>query len=146
MSTPRSTPRGPADRTAEIAERAWQNTVASAILIPAIQLIFLELAEATHSLNGATLGTDPVTILYTGIVVLGLIPIFSTIVATAIAYIGAGWPGVILYYIVSVGASMMLGAQLTGVLIFLTGIILFLLVTTIKSKRKRSRRTHPPMR
>lgn len=146
MSTPRSTPRGPADRTAEIAGRAWQGTVASAILIPAFQLILLEIAEATHSMNDTTLGTDPQMILYTGIVVLGVLPILTTIIATAIAYAGGGLLGVGLYYIISIGASMMLGANLTGALIFITGVVLFLIVATIKSRRNRKRRTRRTIR
>lgn len=146
MSTPRSTPRGPADTTADIAERAWQGTVASAVLVPALQLILLKIAEATHSINDVALGADPQTILYTGIVVLGLLPIFSTIVATAIAYAGGGWLGVILYYVVSMGASMMFGAELTGALIFITGIMLFLIVATINSRENRNKRTRRPIR
>lgn len=146
MSTPRSTPRGPVDTTVEITERAWQGTVASAILIPVFQLILLELAGATHSMNNAALGSEPQTIIYTGIFVLGILPIVSTIVATAIAYIGGGLPGVVLYYIISIGASMMLGAVVTGVLVFVTGAALFLIVATIKSRRNRNRRTHPPIR
>lgn len=146
MSTPRIPPGGPADTTAEIVERAWQGTVASAILIPIFQLILLELAGATHSINNATLGSNPQAIIYTGIFVLGLLPIVSTVVATVIAYIGGGLPGVILYYIISIGASMMIGAALTGALIFMTGTVLFLVVATIKSRRGRNRRTHLPIR
>ena len=146
MSTPRSTPRGSADTTTEIVERAWQGTVASAILIPAFQLMLLEIAGATHSMNAITVGADSLTIIYTGVVVLGLLPIFSTIAATAISYIGGGLPGVVLYYVISIGTSMMLGAALTGALIFVTGTALLLIVTTIKSRQNQNRRTHPPLR
>jgi len=145
MSTPRSTPRGPAGTTAEIAERAWRGTVASAIFIPVLQLILLELAGATYSMNNAALSSEPQSIIYTAIFVLGLLPIVSTIVATAIAYLGGGLPGVGLYYIMSIGASMILGAALTGVLIFMTGVALFLVVATIKSRQNRNRSTYRPI-
>lgn len=146
MSTPRKPAGGPADATADIAERAWQGTVTSAVLVPAMQLILLEFANALQPYAGDALAVDPMTLLTTGIVVLGVLPVVSTLGSTFFAYLAAGWPGVILYYVISTGASMMLGAELTGVIIFMTGVVLFLLVATLKMRSSGKRRhPRPPM-
>ena len=96
MSTPRKPAGGPADATADIAERAWQGTVASAVVIPTMQLMLLTFANALHPYAGNALAVDPLTILTTGVVVLGVLPLISTIGSTLFAYLTAGWPGVIL--------------------------------------------------
>jgi len=144
MSTPRKPAGGPADATANIAERAWQGTVASAVVVPTVQLILLRFANALQPYAGNTLAVDPMALLTTGIVVIGIFPVVSTLGSTLFAYLAAGWPGVILYYVISTGASMMLGAELTGAIIFMTGVVLFLVVAAVKmrssQKRRRSRR------
>lgn len=140
MSTPRKPAGGPADATASIAERAWQGTVASAVVIPTMQLMLLRFANALHPYAGNALAVDPITILTTGVVVLGVLPIISTLGSTLFAYLTAGWPGVILYYVISTGASMMLGAELTGVIIFITGVLLFLTVAVFKMRNNQERR------
>lgn len=109
MSTPRKPSGGPADATANIAERAWRGTVASAVVVPTVQLILLRFANALQPYAGDTLAVDPMALLTTGIVVLGVVPVVSTLGSTLFAYLTAGWPGVLLYYVISTGASMMLG-------------------------------------
>lgn len=146
MSTPRKPAGGPADATADIAERAWQGTVASAVLVPTMQLILLEFADALQPVAGNALALDPMSILSTAIIVLGVLPVVSTLASTAFAYVVAGWPGVVLYYLMSMGASMMLGAKLTGVIIFMTGTTLFLLVAAFKMRGSQQRRqSRPPL-
>jgi hypothetical protein len=86
------------------------------------------------------------TMLSTAIVVLGVLPVASTLVSTAVAYAAAGWPGVALYYTMSTGASMVLGAELLGAIIFMTGVVLFLVVATLKMRgSQRRRRPRRPM-
>ena len=140
MSTPRKPTGGPADATAGIAERAWQGTVASAVMIPAMQLFLLKFANALQPYAGDALTVDPMTILTTGIIVLGVLPVLSTLGSTWFAYLAAGWPGVVLYYVISTGISMMLGAEITGAIIFMTGVVLFLLVATFKMRNNRTQR------
>ena len=140
MSTPRKPAGGPADATASIAGRAWQGTVASAVVIPTIQLILLRFANALQPYAGDTLTVDPITLLTTSVVILGVLPIISTLGSTLFAYLTAGWPGVILYYVISTGASMMLGAELTGAIIFITGVLLFLTVAVFKMRNNQKRR------
>ena len=144
MSTSRKPAGGPADATANIAERVWQGTVASALLIPALQLFLLQFANGLQPYANNALAVDPMTILSPTIVVLGVLPVVSTLVSTAIAYGAASWPGVMFYYIMSTGASMMLGAKLTGAIIFMTGVVLFLVVAVLKMRSNQKRR--PPRR
>jgi len=146
MSTPRKPAGGPADATADIVQRAWEGTVASAVLVPAMQLILLKFANALQPVAGNALAVDPMTTLSTAIVVLGVLPVVSTLVSTAVAYAAAGWPGVALYYAMSTGASMMLGAELLGAIIFMTGVVLFLGVAAFKMRSsQRRRRPRRPM-
>ena len=105
-----------------------------------MQLVLLRFANALQPYAGDTLTVDPITILTTGVVVLGVLPIISTLGSTLFAYLTAGWPGVVLYYVISTGASMMLGAELTGAIIFITGVLLFLTVAVFKMQNNQKRR------
>lgn len=146
MSAPRKPASGPADSTADIAQRAWKGTVASAVLVPTIQLILLEFANALQPIAGNALAVDPISILSTAVVVLSVLPVVSTLVSMAFAYVVGGWLGVVLYYLMSIGASMMLGAELTGAIIFITGVVLFLLVAAFKMRgSQQRRRPRPPV-
>ena len=111
-------------------------------MIPTMQPFLLRFANALQPYAGDALAVDPMTILTTGILVLGILPVISTLGSTLFAYLAAGWPGVVLYYVISTGASMMLGAELTGAIIFMTGVVLFLLVATFKMRNNRSQQ-HP---
>lgn len=146
MSTPRKRVGGPANVTADIAQRAWKGTVASAVLVPTMQLILLEFANTLQPIAGNALAVDPISVLSTAIVVLSVLPVVSTLVSMAFAYVVGGWLGVVLYYLMSIGASMMLGAELTGAIIFITGVGLFLLVAAFKMRgSQQRRRPHPPV-
>jgi len=115
-------------------------------VVPTTQLILLNIANALQPYTGDALAVDPMTILTTGIIVLGVLPVVSTLGSTLFAYLAAGWPGVTLYYVISTGASIMLGAELTGAIIFMTGIVLFLLVATFNMRNNRNqRRPRRPM-
>jgi hypothetical protein len=105
-----------------------------------MQLILLEFANALQPYAGDALSVDPMTLLTKGLVVLGVLPVVSTLGSTLFAYLAAGWPGVMLYYLISIGGSMMVGANLTGSIIFITGVVLFLIVATLKMRSGQSRR------
>jgi hypothetical protein len=111
-----------------------------------MQLILLEFANTLQPIAGNALAVDPISVLSTAVVVLSVLPVVSTLVSMAFAYVVGGWLGVVLYYLMSIGASMMLGAELTGAIIFITGVGLFLLVAAFKMRgSQQRRRPHPPV-
>lgn len=115
MSTPRTTPRGPAETTGTIAANAVEGTITKSVLIPVLQLILLTFAGAMQSLpdtGGASAGQS-LAILQSAAFVLGVLPVVSTVTSTIAAFRAAHIPGVILYYVMSVGVSGMLNAKFT---------------------------------
>ncbi|WP_238476878.1 hypothetical protein [Natranaeroarchaeum sulfidigenes] len=129
--------RGPADATAGLFERAVVNTLMASVIIPFLQLFLLSLVDAIHD---APVNEEVTTYLYSGVIVLSFIPILTTIGATLFAYAIAGLPGVFGYYLVAIGISGLLGANLTGALILFTGLVILLIASAVKVYQNRSRR------
>jgi hypothetical protein len=148
MSTPRTTPRGPAESTGEIAERAYRGAVLSSIVIPALQLALFRMAETMQSMpsiNGGPFAGEATAFLHSGMLALALIPVASTIGAAVFAYVTADWWGVGLYWVMSTMAIKMLGGSLTAGIVFVTGMFAFFVVAAVKmGVFSRSRRRRPP--
>lgn len=134
MSTPRSTPRGPAEKAGIIGERAYKGAVVSALLIPVLQYVLLEFYNVMQSLptTGGPFLDEAQFVFQSGMAALVLLPVVSTIGSIILSYAFAGWPGVGLYWMMSMAASSMLGASLTAALIFVTGVFLFFLAAAVK--------------
>lgn len=135
MSTSRTTPRGPGEAAGIIAESAYKGAVVSALVVPALQIILLRIAEVAQSLPST--GTGPYAgemsmILQSGMLALVVLPVASTIGSMILAYAFARWWGVGLYWVMSLAASRLLGADLTAAVVFAIGMVLFFVVATIK--------------
>lgn len=113
------------------------NTLMASIIIPVLQLFLLSFADAIHD---APVNGEATTYLHAGVIVLGLIPILTTIGATLFAYAIARLPGVFGYYLVAIGISSLLGANFTGALILFTGLVILLIASAVKMRQNRSRR------
>lgn len=120
--------RGGGSAAGDITGKAIENTLTRAFIVPVLQIVFLHLVDALHEMPQ----TEPsiLALLQFYIIVLAIWPVISTLAATAFAYAVAGPLGVILYYVVAILFSAVIGAAFTGLVILLTGFLLIFLYSS----------------
>ena len=149
MPAPRSTPRGPADATGTIVDRAFKGVVASSILVPVLQTVLIETYAATQNVQTAdsnAFAPQMELILQSGLFTLALLPVATTIASMAISYTLARGPGVVFYVVASFLLSAWISGMMIAMIILVTAILVFMIVLAITGSGGRRRRPRHRLR
>lgn len=105
----------PPSHAGDFAADAFEGAIVGGILVPVFQMILLEIFEAAPQTEFH--GSFTLTILI-AVIMINLIPLISTLVAITVAYAMGGNVGAVLYVIMALAASAMLGTPEMGAIVF----------------------------
>lgn len=116
---------------------ALEGAVASAFFIPAIQLFLLTFFDA---LPESSIDTSVTALAILALIGLNLLPLASTLVSMAAAYVAGGPVGAVLYVIMSVAASAIFGAPVMGIIVLIVALLAMMVWLYVYTRQQSANR------